>query len=240
MTQAYLQNIPLCVLQTGETPEELRGEFGDYDEMCKRLLGLDPSSIKTYRVLDGELPTDISLYDAFIITGSRFGVYEDHDWIAPLEAKICEIYESKKKLIGICFGHQIIAQALGGKVEKSGKGFGIGAMKYEFGLKSDALSTITLNALHQDQVIELPADAEVIASSEFCPFAGLKYGEQIITLQAHPEFSKSYMDALIAFRSGTTFSEELAQRAFATLDHETDDKQIANVFTEFLVNQRST
>lgn len=221
----------VCVLQTGRSPDALRGRHGDYDEMCKALLGYQPDEASTYAVVDGAFPTSLD-YDLFVITGSRHGVYDDHDWIGPLETLLQNVWRAKKKIIGICFGHQILAQALGGVAEKSDKGFGIGVMDYDLRTNGDTMP-VALQAWHQDQVVSPPSGAEVIMSSPFCPIAGLRYGSQALTFQPHPEFSHAYMRDLIEARADVV-SDGVRETAFASLSRATDTPVIRDVIFEFV------
>lgn len=222
----------VAVLQCGEAIESAREEFGDYDEMCKAMLGLAPHEADSYRVFDEHFPA-VDDYDVFVVTGSRFGVYEPHDWIMPLENLIREVHRKRKKMVGVCFGHQIIAQALGGRVAKSDKGLGVGLMRYQMSDAKGQLRDVSLYVWHQDQVIDAPAKAEVIASSSFCPVAALKYGEQILTFQAHPEFTEGYERALLSERRGVALSEEAADRGLESLARPSDSAQICQILTEF-------
>ncbi len=106
------------ILQCGHFPEDLQGESGDYDAMFERLLAGENFDYATYNVVDGDFPEGPEACDGWLITGSRHGAYEDHDWIPPLEDLIRAIRDAGRPLVGVCFGHQIIAQALGGKVVK--------------------------------------------------------------------------------------------------------------------------
>ena len=106
------------ILQTGRSPDELRAKHGDYDEMFVRLLSGQGFEFKTFPVLDGVLPTQINEADGWLITGSKFGVYEDHDWIAPLEEFLRRAFAAEAPIVGVCFGHQILAQALVGRCHK--------------------------------------------------------------------------------------------------------------------------
>ncbi|MEO0397841.1 MAG: type 1 glutamine amidotransferase [Pseudomonadota bacterium] len=237
MPDNEIGSLNIAVLQTGRAMAEDRPRHGDYDDMCKALIGRAPDEADTYAVLDGEFPKSIEPYDAFVVTGSAHGAYEDHDWIPPLEALIREAYDKKVKLIGICFGHQIIAQALGGRVEKSDKGFGVGAMDYEL-VNLGALSqSISLYAWHQDQIVHAPEGAEVIARSDFCPIAGLRYGDRAITFQAHPEFTADYMRALADARRNTTISGALADQAIASLNKPVDAGLIKVILADFLAGK---
>jgi GMP synthase (glutamine-hydrolysing) len=186
------------ILQTGRSPDELANRHHDYDGLFRTLLADHGFAFDTYAVLDGEFPSASNAADGWLITGSRFGAYEEHDWIAPLEALIRDIHISRLPMIGVCFGHQIIAQTLGGKVEKFTRGWAIGPTDYT---TLDG-GTLRLNAWHQDQVVELPEGAECIASNAFCENAVLSYGDSILTFQAHPEFTMDFVQALFDVRQG--------------------------------------
>ena len=173
--------------------------------------------------LSGELPESVSECDGWFITGSRFGVYEDHDWIPPLEDFIRSAYAQKSKMVGVCFGHQIIAQALGGEVGKSEKGFAVGAVDYtltgRLSPSSEVLPADTrLHAYHQDQVKVPPEAAELILTSDFCHYAGFAYGDWGLSVQPHPEFEGAYLRDLIVERKGSGLSVSLADNALLSLE----------------------
>ena len=224
----------IAVLQTGRSAEALFEAHGDYDDMCKALLGKSSEEAATYAVLDDVFPTSIDPYDVIVITGSRHGVYEDHKWIPRLEALIREAYAKNKKIIGICFGHQIIAQALGGLVEKSDRGFGVGVMEYEITVAEGAPEKLALYAWHQDQIVRAPVDAKIIARSDFCEIAALKYGDRAISFQAHPEFTKDYIAGLVEDRRDNGISDELADAALASLEKKVDAQAVQAMLAEFL------
>ncbi len=224
----------MAVLQTGRSVDETRHIHGDYDEMCKALLERAPDEADTFAVLDDHFPDDVGKYDVFVITGSKHGVYEDHPWIPRLEDLIREAYRGGVKLVGICFGHQIIAQALGGKVEKSDCGFIVGATDYGLVGENGASRTITLYAWHQDQIIKPPADAEIIARSDFCEFAALRYGNKALSFQAHPEFTKEYMADLAEARRGGVITDEMGDEAIASLAKEVDVDVVKEMIAAFL------
>ncbi len=208
------------ILQTGRAPEALRARYGDYNKMSQVFLGLSDQNVRHYAILDGEFPESVMDCEAWFITGSRHGVYEDHDWIPPLEAFIRSAYAAKRKMVGVCFGHQIIAQALGGLVKKFEKGFSVGAVDYTLvgdTLDVEGKSKVRLHAYHQDQIIEPPAEAELFLTSDFCQYAGLSYGQWGLTVQSHPEFLEDYVKALIELRKAGVLDDSIADTALSSL-----------------------
>ncbi|HAV09642.1 MAG TPA: glutamine amidotransferase [Rhodobacteraceae bacterium] len=210
------------ILQTGHVADEIRSMLGDYSDMFVRLLNGHGFDFVVYNVVDMDFPAGPELCDGWLITGSRHGAYEDHPFIPPLEALIRAIQETGRPLIGVCFGHQIIAQALGGKVEKFAGGWSVGRQEYTFDGE-----TVALNAWHQDQVVDLPPGAKVVASSAFCANAALVYGPRIFTVQAHPEFTSSMVEGLIAHRSAKV-PDALRDHARNALPTPTDNQRLAS------------
>ncbi|WP_075997742.1 type 1 glutamine amidotransferase [Salaquimonas pukyongi] len=227
------------ILQTGHVPEDLVKQHGEYPAMFERMLSGHGFTFETWAVVDNELPDSIYSADAWLITGSRHGAYEDHAFIPPLEAFIRKAYAAEVPLAGICFGHQILAQALGGKVVKFPGGWGLGQTVYKMGEEE-----IELLALHQDQVVEKPEAAEVIASTDFCANAGLAYpganGIKAISFQPHPEFSTQYLRDLIVTRSGVAFPEEQGNAALSSVKEKNDSDKIAQQLADFFLKARAS
>lgn len=209
------------ILQTGHSPDELRPVMGDYSNLFERLLANQGFTFETFSVVDGVFPSGIDACDGWLITGSKHGAYENHPWIAPLETLIRDIYAAEIPLVGVCFGHQIIAQALGGKVEKFKDGWAVGRQTYDWNGE-----TVALNAWHQDQVVERPNDATPVASNSFCENAALVYGKRAFTVQAHPEFDAALIDGLIRTRGGSV-PADLITTARAELDNTVDNDRLA-------------
>jgi len=201
------QEMKIGILQTDSVREKFQAEFGDYPDMFMQLLkdaSNAPLTIEIYDVIANQFPKNIDDCDAYLITGSRFSVYEDLDWIHRLRDFVVELDVARKKLIGICFGHQLIALALGGKAELAQVGWGVGvhtsAVTKTASFMEPKLSQFTALVSHQDQVTELPEGAECLASSDFCPFSMIRIGNHILTFQGHPEFHRDYSKALIEMR----------------------------------------
>ncbi len=216
------------ILRTGHSPEGMIETLGDYDDMFVRLLDGHGFNYQTFSVVDGEFPEGPQAADGWLITGSKHGAYEPHPWIPPLEELIRAIHASDKPMIGVCFGHQIIAQALGGKVEKFVGGWSVGRKEYIL----DG-APVMLNAWHQDQVVERPDAARVVGLSPFCENAMLAYGDTIWTVQAHPEFGAEFIDGLIRTRGeGVVPAPQLAA-ATQDLPLPTDNDKIADLMAQF-------
>jgi len=197
------------ILQAGLCPDELLEEHGEYDEMFARFLDGFGFEFEGFRVVKGEFPSAIDAADGWLITGSKYGTYEDRDWIASLEDFVRQVYDQNIPLVGICFGHQIMAQALGGKVEKFSGGWSVGKQHYQL---DGVEGGIDLMAWHQDQVTELPPDAQVIGSSDFCRYAALSYGNKAVSVQPHPEFNAGFIKDLFDAREAVLPAPILARR----------------------------
>ena len=217
------------ILQAGHAPDELRSALGNYGDYFQRLLANRDFSFAVYSVVDMEFPDSARDCDGWLITGSKHGVYEDLPFIAPLEKLVREIYEADLPLVGICFGHQIIAQALGGKVEKFQGGWAVGRQEYDW-----SGQRIALNAWHQDQVVVRPVGATLHGTNEFCENAALVYGDKAFTVQAHPEFEVDHIDGLATHRGPGVVPDDLLETARTNLDKPNDNAFLAEQIARFL------
>ena len=190
----------LGILRTDTVRPEWARSYGEYPDMFEALLGgLDPSlTFATWHVEAGEFPAGVDDADAWLVTGSKFSVYEDLPWIHRLLAFIRELHEAGKPLVGICFGHQAVAQALGGEVRKSAKGWGVGLHRHAFREEPPWFDggdrSFRVLVSHQDQVERPAPGTAVLAGSDFCENAVCQVGEHILTFQGHPEFVPGYAD----------------------------------------------
>lgn len=234
----------LGILETGEVHPDLKARHGDYPAMFRDLLhAADPSlEFATVRVVAGEMPRAPEEADAWLVTGSRHGVYDDLPWIEPLKAFLRACAARRIPVVGICFGHQILAEALGGSAVKSDRGWGLGVQDYDLVRRPSWAAAVperfSVRALHQDQVVTLSPDATVLASSPHCPFAALAYGDPetpyAISLQPHPEFGRDFMDALLELRAGTAFPVEEAAVARASLGRPVESQAWARLIVDYL------
>ncbi|WP_444454972.1 type 1 glutamine amidotransferase [Rhodobacter capsulatus] len=222
------------ILQTGQSPDVLRGEAGDYPDMFVALLRDHGLTFQTFNVEAMAFPASVHDCEGWLITGSRHGAYESHPFIQPLEAFIRDVIAAKVPMVGICFGHQIIAQAMGGKVERFPGGWAVGPQVYDFGG-----DPVTLNAWHRDQVTVRPEAAQVIACNDFCENAALVYGETALTIQAHPEFRDAFVEGLMATRGPGLVPDPLMASARAKMAEGkgTDSARMADRIADFFLKR---
>ena len=223
----------LAILETGLPPEGLQEQYGSYPDMMARLIG-DGFDMETVDAQSGALP-DVGAHDAVIVMGSPAGVYDPLPWIEPLMDFIRA--SSGTRMVGVCFGHQVMAQALGGHVEKSHKGWGAGLHRYDLmgaepWLDSGA-GEVAIPASHQDQVVIQPPSTAVVARSDFTPFAALAWSDRpAISFQFHPEFTTAYAKALIEARRDRIPDPDAA---IASLDAANDTARVGGWIRRFLL-----
>ena len=224
------------ILETGAPPADLAARFGDYAVMFEHLLGETAFEWAHFNVQAGELPATPSACDGYLITGSSAGVYEPLPWIGQTE-RFLQAAKGRAALVGVCFGHQLMAQAFGGKVIKSPKGWGVGLHRYEVIHRRpwmDAATSFAAAASHQDQVVEAPPATTVLAGSDFTPFGMLAWDDQpAISIQLHPEFEPAYAQALIEARRGR-YGEARADAAVASLEGPDDRARLGRWIGGFL------
>lgn len=222
------------ILQTGQAPDVLKDRMGDYPDMFIRLLTGRGLEFRTFHVEAMEFPAGVHDCDGWLITGSRHGAYEDHPFIKPLEDFIRSAYAENVPMVGICFGHQIIAQALGGKVEKFKGGWAVGPQEYDF-----TGTPVTLNAWHQDQVVEKPEAAETVGGNAFCEHAALLYGDRAFTVQAHPEYGNDFIEGLMTTRGKGLVPDATMAAARARFASGNSAAAIADRIAEFFKQTRN-
>ena len=235
----------LVIAETGVPPQELRNDWPGYPAMFGAMF--EGVGVKfDYQVVDsigGEPVPEPSSGEALLVTGSPLGAYEEHAFIKPLEASIRAWAEARKPVIGICFGHQIIAQAFGGRVEKSERGWGVGVHTYEvvgeapWGAGPSRFSCVVS---HQDQVVELPPGFRRVAGSAFTPFGCLAHEElPVLTFQPHPEFDHGFASALMELRSDRIPAERTSLGQ-ASLANGSDRPLMAQWIRDFVLEKRSS
>ncbi|AJR06268.1 GMP synthase [Photobacterium gaetbulicola] len=232
----------LGVLLCDDVRPELQPKHGNYPAMFSNLFAaVDPSiALQFYRVIDGQYPQSLSECDGYLTSGSRYSVYEQNRWINVFQGFVHQLYFQHKPLVGICFGHQMMAQALAGEVIQSDRGWGIGATQVSLDVPliqqppwlTEQPSKITLLVSHQDQVIRPPENSTILAGSDFCPNSMMLVGEHFLGIQGHPEFTPEYLFDLIKFRK-STYPALTYQNAVDSLEQPTDHLQMTQWIIQF-------
>ena len=229
----------LGILKTDAVRPEWVAEYGEYSDMFIALLKREDPDLEfaVYDVELGQYPTDMDEVDAYLITGSKSGVYEDKPWISTLMDFVRKIHARRKKLIGVCFGHQLVAAALGGKVEKSAKGWGMGLHTHHFkqlpSWHDHKGAQLNILVSHQDQVLQVPDEMTVLAGSEFCENAVCQVGDHILTFQGHPEFVPGYANAIMLHRRDI-IGEAVYNGGVSSLDKAHEGQRVAQWIVNFL------
>jgi GMP synthase-like glutamine amidotransferase len=236
----------VTILETGRAPGRLSEDFPRYPDMfvsllskADKLLSFGDLSFETVSLVDGASLPDPGKCEAVLITGSPFGIYDSTPWMDPLRAFIRDAREVKTPMVGVCFGHQVIADALGGVVRKSEKGWGVGRHTYDIlGTRSGmegAGASLSLAASHQDQVITPPKGAVTLARSAHTEHAMLAYeGAPVISIQGHPEFSDDFVGALYSARRGKSLTDAAVDAALESLKRPEDNAKVALWMARFL------
>ena len=235
------------ILEAGLIRDELADRFDSYPVMFERLLNRAGRELQYVALspVRGQMPASVDDCDGWLITGSRHGVYDELEWMAPLQDFIRAVAQDGRPLIGVCFGHQIMAAAMGGKVVKSDLGWKVGLQHYRlergFAWMHEQPETVAIHAWHQDQVVVCPPSAEVFLSAPDCAYAGLSYGDSMISVQAHPEIEADYERALLEMFGGSLLPDDVAQRGIATLDSGAgpDFQLLADWFAEFFLTHQT-
>jgi len=195
------------ILQCDDIADGLRDRFDTYPVILARRLSeqLPDARFEIYRVLDGVLPQAVDDCDGYVTTGSRYGPNDGDEWIVAFERFVAECHAASVPLVGICFGHQVIANALGGRVERSPRGWAVGVSFNQVVARKPWMEPyqagLDLVVSHQDQITDLPEGAEVLATSGFCPYYMVQYGDSTLSVQGHPEFTREYSSELMTLRS---------------------------------------
>lgn len=230
----------ITILQTGLVPEPMRDDFDSYGRMMQTMLESADGDFdyEVVSLVENEPLPPIAQVEALLITGSSHGVYDPLPWIAPLKDFIKQAYARHLPMVGICFGHQIMAEALGGHAGKSDKGWGLGRHDYQLINLPEYLAMptekISVTASHQDQVLKVPPEAEIIAKSDFTPYAGLYYPNgPAISVQPHPEFDDAFSRTLFTKRKGVVFNPDAADEALASMAKMSSSAVLGRIFVRF-------
>jgi GMP synthase-like glutamine amidotransferase len=237
-------SLRICILETDVLRPELVEQYQGYGRMFESLFARQPiaAQFTVYNVMQGDYPADDEPFDAYLVTGSKADSFGTDPWIQTLKTYLLERYKRGDKLLGICFGHQLLALLLGGKAERATQGWGVGTHQYTLApatpWMSPAVDTLTLLISHQDQVTALPEGATVIASSEFCQFAAYHINDQVLCFQGHPEFIHDYSRTLLDIRQ-EALGEQVYTKGIASLEQEHHGITVAEWMMRFVAGPKA-
>jgi GMP synthase-like glutamine amidotransferase len=231
------------LLECDHVRPDYRHVAGDYRDMFAALLGRHAPALRLrpFDACNGALPPSVDACDAYLCTGSRFSVYDDVDWIHALQAFVRRLSDAGKPYVGICFGHQLLAEALGGQVAKAGTGWGVGVHPVEVVRPEPWMvppqAEAHLPYLHQDQVVRLPEGAVLLGRSDHCPVALFRVGPAMLGVQAHPEFPPAYSAALLHDRI-ERIGAARTEAALQSLHQPTDEAVVTRWIAAFLAGEK--
>lgn len=229
----------ICILETDVLRPELVEPYQSYGRMFEQLFARQPieAQFVIYNVMEGHYPPEDERFDAWLVTGSKADSFGSDPWIQTLKVYLLKLYQRGEKLLGVCFGHQLLALLLGGQTERASRGWGVGIHHYRLQAAepwmTPNLDDLTLLISHQDQVTRLPQNATVIASSDFCPFAAYHINDQVLCFQGHPEFIRDYSKALMDIRQ-ESLGEALYRTAVDSLEHDHHGTTVAEWMMRFV------
>jgi GMP synthase (glutamine-hydrolysing) len=227
------------ILQCDTVRADLRPEWGEFPAMFERLLSpvLGAPRFDAWDLVAGEFPDDPNACDAWLFTGSRHGVEDEAPWIERAHDLARELHHAGRPLVGICFGHQLIANALGGRAGRAARGWGVGVHEVDVHAPrpwmAPDLGRLRLPVSHRDQVHALPTGARALAGSDFCPYAMYEIDDRVLGMQGHPEFARGYLRALMDGRRDQ-LGEAVYRDGVASLEQPVDRDIVAGWLGRFL------
>ena len=233
----------IALLQCDHVVKALQPVHGDVPDLFNNLFERQAPevSLDVFNVTMGQYPEKISNYDGLISSGSRYSVYENQPWIMQFKEFVRDLYDQGGKFVGICFGHQMIAEALGGRCEKSGRGWGVGIKQVDIYKKmpwmEPELDSYKMIVSHADQVMEIPEEGEIIGGNSHCPCSIYRVGENFLGIQAHPEFTRAFEKDILEVRKDR-IGQAVIDEAVLTLTQKTDEAAVTRWIVNFFQNSR--
>jgi len=232
----------LCILENDYLDPVVEATYVGYGTMFERLLREAGATgqMDIFNTVKGQYPASFDDYDAVLLTGSRADSFSQEPWVLTLRQKVEQLLQARKKLVGVCFGHQLIALCLGARVGRAPQGWGAGRMQYQWLApelpQAQDRNHIALLASHQDQVFDLPEGARLLATSEFCPVAAFAVEDRVFCVQPHPEFVEDY-SAFLLNKRRAALGEAQYTSCLDSLSKGHDGDAVARMMLAFIQGQ---
>lgn len=215
---------------------EVADAVGDYTELYPKAFGRVGLDLRIYEATEGALPSSLDECDGWITSGSRRSSYEDEPWIHAVADLQRALAEARRPQVGICFGHQLLARALGGRVELAPVGWGVGGRSFEIASPAPwmdpAPERFTILMSHRDQVTRLPEGAELIAAAEYCPVGAYRIEDHVFCVQGHPEFVPE-LSRILMERRREAIGHEVVEAGLASLEEPLDQELVVDWIARF-------
>jgi GMP synthase-like glutamine amidotransferase len=235
----------LCILENDDLDPPLAQRYSRVAAMFERLFAQAgyKGRIDTFSARHGQYPVSFATYDAVLLTGSRADSFSDEPWVVTLREQVARLLQDQHKLLGVCFGHQLIAHCLGAPVQRAPRGWRVGRQAYDWlgapehlGLapgQAAQVAQVALLASHQDQVLALPPGATLLATQADCPVAAYALGDQVFCIQPHPEFTPE-VSAFLLDKRRALMGEPLYEQSMGSLSEPHDGLALARFMIRFV------
>ena len=232
----------LCILENDDLDPPLAQRYSRVAAMFERLFAQAgyQGRIDTFSARHGQYPVSFAAYDAVLLTGSRADSFSDEPWVVTLREQVARLLQDQHKLLGVCFGHQLIAHCLGAPVQRAPRGWRVGRQAYDglgapehLGLAPGQAAQVALLASHQDQVLALPPGATLLATQADCPVAAYALGDQVFCIQPHPEFTPE-VSAFLLDKRRALMGEPLYEQSMGSLSEPHDGLALARFMIRFV------
>ncbi|KAG4420584.1 hypothetical protein IFR04_006291 [Cadophora malorum] len=252
-----MPSLPLriAILECDTPLDNTRAKYGGYGGVFTALLkagadalnypGLSASSgldLSIFDVVTAQSYPSLENIDAILLTGSKHNSFDDDPWILKLVEFVKQVLEQKRvRIIGVCFGHQILGRALGAKVARSDKGWEISVTAMDLTKKGQELfgrTSLALYQMHRDIVYDYPEGVEPLASTDRCAVQAMYIPKRYISVQGHPEFTEEIMREIVKLRHSTgLFTDDMEKDAIERVDRYQDGVVVAQTFLKFLLEE---
>jgi GMP synthase-like glutamine amidotransferase len=242
LTQQPTEHMHLCILENDDLDPPLAQRYSRVAAMFERLFAQAgyKGRIDTFSARHGQYPVSFAAYDAVLLTGSRADSFSDEPWVVTLRDQVARLLQDQHKLLGVCFGHQLIAHCLGAPVQRAPRGWRVGRQAYDWlgapehlGLAPGQAAQVALLASHQDQVLALPPGATLLATQADCPVAAYALGDQVFCIQPHPEFTPE-VSAFLLDKRRALMGKPLYEQSMGSLSEPHDGLALARFMIRFV------